>query len=159
MLEHYNLSVIFAICIFFVTAPLIYLAVSRRSIAHAIIALALTASTVVFYRTIDKVGGTPQVMTEDPGLSWILGYHADKENEVIYIWLIKADTKVPLSFRMPYSPSMHRGLDKNRIKHKGKPYLAKLKGAGNDLTKPYGTGGTPGWLEIPKLMPKKEQRK
>jgi len=155
MIEQYYISAIVAFGLFVTFMFVMYRIQSR--LEQVIIASILILSSLVIYRHIDDYGGKPTMMSEPVEKAWVLGFHADIPNGALYLWLRLPESGYPVSYRVPYSPKMHGNLDRLRAKHKGKPYMAKIKGR-TSITKPYSQGGVPGLLEIPKILPLKESR-
>jgi hypothetical protein len=93
----------------------------------AYIAIALVIAGLLSYRALNVAYGHPSVLQNDYGDVWVLGYHADTDNDTVYLWIRGHDDEAPTSYKMPYSIKLHKRLELNRSKHRGTPYRSKIK--------------------------------
>ena len=152
MLEHYMLTLIISGFLFLAFLGVVFSGIGI--VRKVLICSFIIMSSLLMYRSINSFYGKPMVMQEDINRTWVIGFHADIPNGNMYLWLRKPNHPVPVSYVVPYSPGVHKQLYRLRKKHKGKPFMVKVKG-GTSMFKPFNRGDTPKFIPIPKAYPRK----
>lgn len=81
-----------------------------------------------FYRGYKTIHGNSILLVNNYKKVLVLGYFPDSKNKIIYMWLRITPQDEPKSFKIPYSPQLHRSLENARKKFQGKPYYANIHG-------------------------------
>lgn len=152
MLDHYIVSI--AIGCFLLIAFGLTLFSKSHILIRTAICLSILTSVFLTYRSMNSFYGEPKVLTSGFEKVWVLGFHPDKPNNILYIWMRKPSTRYPISYRVPYSKQFHKTMSRLRKKNKGKPFMVTVK-SGTSATRPFNKGKNTSMIEIQKAMPRK----
>lgn len=130
MLDHFQTSLFIFLLMALSSAVVLYSAMQSRK--KIILMAMMVASGGLTYRAFNAFYGQPKIYElSDTDKANLIGFHVDKKNKAIYLWLKTSDADYPFSYRVLYTKKLAKKLRALRRQYRGSPVKIELKGKSN----------------------------
>lgn len=95
-------------------------------VRKTIIMLMLSTAGIMCYRAISQMYGYPVLLQSSKKKATIVAFVANREENLIYLWIIEKPSNMPRSYSIPYSGDLHRKLMEAMRKSGGQPVTVDI---------------------------------
>ena len=123
MTDHLYLSI--GLFIVSIAIALISISSNMKRWRKILIVALISMSGLLSYRAMFSFYGYPVPLQESFKKVLVLGFKAEKQNNIIYLWLM-SESGEPRGYYIPYSSGAHKALSQLRRQNRGKPFRVKI---------------------------------